>query len=287
MKRPILVLICGLLFAFVLDRVGAIFCKNVTDASGFRLFALYGDAISPELLIAGNSRAMQSFDAELMTAESGQKVFNIGFNGAPPDLVCAFVKDAVDRHSSVRTVVIEASCFWPINPGADVKPLALYSDRIDQYLRETNVTAYRFVKLSKLYAFNSELFHRAFFFRKHSDQRLHATGVITPEIIAARSDEQFFPASATASHIELLDDLQSYLNGRKVRLILVIAPYHPSTAPRFSDYDSLLSSVSSPDRRLIDCSQVLREDKYFADRLHLNIDGAREFTRILQPLVFE
>lgn len=287
MKRAILILICGLLLAFAIDRVGAIICKNLTDSSGFRLFALYGNAIRPELLIAGNSRAMQSFDAELMTAESGQKVFNIGFNGAPPDLVCAFVKDAVDKHLSIRTVVVEASCFWPINPGADVKPLALYSDRIDQYLRETNLIAHRFVKLSKLYAFNSELFHRAVFFRNRSDQSLHATGVITPEIIAARSDEQFFPASATISHIALLDDLQSYLSRKNVRLILVVAPYHPSTAPRFSDYANLLRSVSSPGRRLIDCGQVLREDKYFADRLHLNKDGAGEFTRTLQPLVFE
>ena len=282
MKKVIWVIVLGLLGAFAADRCLGSICRRIVRASGFRLVEIYSDRVSPHVLVAGNSRAMQGVDGVVASEVAGETVYNIGYNGLAPEVVCILIKDAVEKHSTIRQVLVEASCFWPINTGGDFKPLASFSPRLFEYTCNGNRVLSMSVHLSHLYRYNSELFERSFFYLRKSDQAAVSPLVINAAVIAAPSPEQYFPSEISQRARSELDSLKKFLDDKKVGLTLFVAPYHASARGRFADYDALLRSASVvAGGELLDFGWSLKEDRFFADRLHLNRFGAAEFTKML------
>ncbi len=280
MKKVAGYLILGLLLAFLLDRAGAVACDWISGKTHYRLFELYGRRIEPQVVVVGNSRAMQSVNGRILSKQLGAEAYNAGINGSPPEFVCALAKDAIEAHSSIKTVLIEASCFWPISANVDIKPVAWKSPRMYDILRRQDPLAAKFIKLSHLYAYNSEAFLRALFFLRNSDQDSYSTGVITTDIINAPIKEQY-ASKILPEYRLLLDDLQSFVDSRGIRLVLFVAPYHKSARARFPDFDALLTGIRNEEHEVWDFSESLVDDENFADRLHLNGMGAGRFSILL------
>lgn len=282
MKKIIWVIALGLLGAFAGDRSLGFICRRVVLASGFRLAEIYSDRVSPHVLVAGNSRAMQAVDGGIASDLSGAPIYNIGYNGLAPEVVCILIKDAIEKHPSVRQVLVEASCFWPINAGGDFKPLVAFSPRLFGYVCDDDPVLRTSMRVSHLYRFNSELFERSLYYLRKSDQASVSPLIINAAIIAAPSPEQYFPAAIAQRSVKELGDLKRFLDEKKVGLVLFVAPYHASARERFADYDGLLRSAKAvAGAELLDFAWVFNEDRFFADRLHLNRVGAAEFTKIL------
>lgn len=277
MKRVTCYLFLGLLLAFLQDRVAAKFCYLVSQQTHYRLFEIYGNGIAPEILVVGNSRAMQSVNGRIISNQLGVKAYNAGINGAPPHFVCALAKDAIDAHPSIKALMIEASCFWPISASVDIKPIANQSTRMFDILQQDDPLSATFIKVSHLYAYNSEAFLRALFFLRNSDQDGYSSGIINADIINAPFVERF-AADVPPVYCNMLEDLQSFADLRGVRLILFVAPYHRSAFERFPDFNALLLKIRGARREVWDFSKFFLEDETFADRLHLNGVGARQFS---------
>jgi len=286
MKRVTCYLILGILLAFLQDRVAAKLCYLVSQQTHYRLFEIYGNGVAPEILVVGNSRAMQSVNGLVISNQLGVNAYNAGINGAPPNFVCALAKDAIESHPSIKALMVEASCFWPISASVDIKPIANQSTRMFDILQQEDPLAATFIKVSHLYAYNSEAFLRALFFLRSSDQDNYLSGIINADIINAPFVERY-AADVPPVYCKLLEDLQSFADVHGVRLILFVAPYHISAFERFPDFKSLLIRIGGARREVWDFSKIFLEDENFADRLHLNGVGARRFSVLLTEKISE
>jgi len=284
MRKPWISLLLSILVALAVDRTLGYFLGHLLLESHSRLSELYSGRLKSEVLLFGNSRALQGFDAPLVARTIGAGCFNLGYNGLTGEQVEILAKDALEQVPGVRLMVVEVSCFLERAPleTSDLKSYSPYSRRLQQYMYLHSPHRFWACKLSWLYRLNSEIFFRSLAYLTHSDQSHGMAQTITPEVKSMPVGKPLYPSEIGEGGCDALRHLLDVAEKNHVPVQLVLAPYHPTFLPAFADISGLMSDIERKlGHKVTNYAGRLSEDGVFADRLHLNLNGKDRFTRLL------
>ena len=117
-----------ILFDFLIGLMTSVFISK----SGFRFARLYsGTQINADIVVVGNSRAVNSFNVPEISKRMRKYWYNLGYNGMGPRMVEAVLLDYLDLNKKPDLVIFEVSNLWQdINPIRDLRVFAKYSSRL-------------------------------------------------------------------------------------------------------------------------------------------------------------
>ena len=287
MKRQTLLrLICYLLAVAVVfhivDRVSGTVLERLLIQSELRFSKAYRGGLDAEILLLGNSRAVNAFYAPKISEATGKSVFHLGYNGMSMEVAEALYEDFVVRNEVPRLLVIEITNLGDSNQLVrDLKPYIGSSKRLTELLKGEDPVIYGATRLSHLFRYNSELYLRALFYLRRNDQswinnRSLASEAIVSMVPDARQQESNMLRMDRENGAALLRLLQRCaVHGTNVSL--VISPYLPNYIDGLENFDTWLSNLeaSLPENaQLFNFSRALLEPEHFADQLHANRAGS-------------
>ncbi len=265
----------------IADRGLALVLARVVEASNIRFSALYRGGLTADVVVVGDSRAVNAFNAPMMAARLGKTVFNAGYNGISMVVAEALVADYFDHNQPPKHLLIEVTTLGTDN---DVlKGLSPYmgeSTRLHDLLaREAPVMAHA-LRVSHLYRYNNELFLRALYYLRRSDQAWINQGAMAEvQMQAPRARKATHPIPVDGPGFVALQGILRLCKRRGVQPVLVISPYLPrylANRPHWNQWVQTLAARLGADVPLHDYSQHLTEPADFADPIHINHRGSQK-----------
>ncbi len=270
--------------AFILlDFLIGVMMSLFIGMSGFRFARLYsGTQINADVVVVGNSRAVNSFYVPAISKLTRKHWYNLGYNGMGPRMIEAVLLDYLDLNKKPDLVVIEVSNLWQdINPIRDLRLFAQYSPR----LRDLDMCNDGFnaglAAYSHAFSCNGEMFLRIMNYIGRDDQgwvnsgRMNAAHAENAIQVASRSIKEF----VNSNNIETYRRIFGELRKRGVRYRCVIGPYLIDDVAHSRLISAVNSCVSSGG--VIDHSMLIKDYNLYADPLHLNKDGSLEYAKLL------
>ena len=109
---------------------------------------------------------------------------------------------------------------------------------------------------------------------------------ISPALVQSEMSLKNTPIVLNQVSPENLAELRLFMRvcqERNIEVRLLIAPYHPSYGVRLniSAWKDRLQGELGEDVKIWDYSRAVSDDNFFADRVHTNIHGVNQVTRIM------
>lgn len=291
MKKIIYIILSFVVGLIAIDLLFACFCKQIYAHSGQRFAKLYnGKPINADVLVMGNSRAVNTFNVNALTEKTGLKWFNLGYNGMGPILVEALLYDYLEKNNKPKLVVFEVSNIGS-GTGAlrDVRQFATLSKRLAELSIANNGFFAKLATISSLLSCNSEAFFRVMNYIGKDDQDWVNAGKINPihatQLKEAGSrkileDDTLINASAALAYKRMFEMLQR----NNIKYHCVLGPYFLNDEAIKCIRESVVPSLCET-KELIDLSNILSDVRYFADPVHINREGRDICVEIIANLV--
>ena len=266
----------------LLDFAFGWFADGLMSRSGFRFARLYGSRrLAYDVVVVGNSRAVNSFNALKLSSLTGLSWLNLGYNGVSPELVEALLFDYLDRHEKPRLVVFEVTNTWQgMGPLRDLRPFVRKSDR----LRALDVEGgwlMRLARRSALFSCNGEIFLRMCYYLGRSDQDWVNSGRMDParteamRAVAGRTLSETIPDSSVETYRRIF----SALRERKIPFCCAMGPYFMDRAD-VEKVRRVTAQAIPADVPLVDSAEEIPDVDCFADPLHLNRRGSERYAEM-------
>ncbi len=289
--KNIIWVIAVLVFAFFGDRLGGWVLGNVVEDSQFRYSRLYRNDAACDLLFAGNSRGL-IFYQPYIEEKTGVSTFNLSYNGMPMDLAAALIKDHLDRHEPPKVLVLDVTL---LDQRMDRRLLTgfncytPYSERLSDLMRDSFPNDFYAGRVTHLYRYNSEVFQRAFYYLKKSDEDWLLDRVISPSLREDVEKQGVFDYDFTPEMLESLAGVVDYARDKGVRVELVVNPYFPPFAQKIGNLPALKMAIEkSTGLPVHDYSSSISGVDGFGDYQHLNKTGAKEYLdRLMKDGILE
>jgi hypothetical protein len=281
LRRAALRLLLLVALVFAGDRVLARAGTSLLLDSELRFSVAARGGLPPLVLVLGDSRAVNAFWTPELARISGERAFNLAYNGMSTRIAEALLRDYLAANAKPRMIVLEVSNvqdrhalssalagYWPVSP---------HLAALGRELSPRNAVATR---VSHLFALNGEIFLRALRYRRRSDQDAINRFRTTPEILAAARALAPFELKAHADNLEALGRIVALARANGCALRLVVAPYLPEYVAHAANWDAWIATIeeaAGADARVWDYGRADADPAHFADRLHLNADGAVPF----------
>ena len=279
---------CGLLLAIVLvgDRVFASMLERLFFESKFRFSMAYSGRLETDVLIMGNSRGANSFHHPTLEEGLGLRAANLSFNGLPAAMLPILLEDYLSHQPAPRVLIVEVSCVGGKRAPGTIERFSVLSSRsvgVRELQRKQNYKLYFSSEVFHLLRYNSELMWRSLAFLRKSDQSWAIQGQIGDELVEAVDAESSFKMlDQSTEDVDAIKRLIAIADSKSIRVELVFAPYLKAYRERIDDFEAWLTWMEkSLGRSIVDCSLEIEDSTMFADRLHLNAKGGKEFTSIL------
>jgi hypothetical protein len=272
------------LLAFIGDRAISYLLGEANLRSNFRYSRVYNSTGQADVLLIGNSRG-HAFYQPTIKELTGLSTLNLSYNALPVSIAHALVEDYYDLYDAPKKIVLEVSM---LNKTEDnvVNAFKVYrnhSERIAGVIGETSPKTSGACRISNLYSFNTEVFHRSLYYMDRNDDDWILTKKINAGLIAGSVDikpMQFEMTKERSSHLKALIK-RAQENGTEVKLVL--APYYPNYRKNISNLKSFVSTIEKETGlKVHDYSGLVTDDQYFSDYLHLNKNGSFEFLKKLK-----
>lgn len=280
-------LFIGLLFLG--DRLAGLGLAKVLDKSQFRYSRLYNGGAEAEILLVGNSRGLSFFQSYIEEV-SDKSTFNLSYNGMPVDLMKVLIEDYLQNYTAPEIAIIDITLCDRFNPEliAGFSPYVKYSTRLDSLIHKNDRKVWTANRLTHLFRYNSEVFQRALFYLKKSDEDWLLDRTITEELIAKAADPEYdFIIKYPPATLDVLNDLIKVLERADVEVRLVINPYYPIFRDKMTNLDQLKEEVEEKTGlKVQDYSYAVEGDKNFGDLQHLNKTGSRGYIDLLNQAGF-
>src|SRR3954463_6646537 len=91
------------------DRLGSALLRRLLLESQARFARLYHGGISADILVVGDSRAVNAVNPAAAHNVTGQTVFNLGYNGMSTSIAEALVADYLDHNPAPKLVLMEVT----------------------------------------------------------------------------------------------------------------------------------------------------------------------------------
>ncbi|MEO0042860.1 MAG: hypothetical protein RL329_2308 [Bacteroidota bacterium] len=288
--KQILWIVAFLTLSFVGDRLLGHFFKKMTQNSQFRYSRLYRGDAKADILLVGNSRGLGFYQPEIEKL-TGLNTLNISYNGMPADLASVLVRDQFEKNGVPKTMIIDVT-MCDRKDDLFVSAFNLYSpysDSLKALIKSYDETVYYGGLLSHLYRHNSEIFQRAFNYRKKTDEDWLLDRVIS-EKMASDTSLKSYKVRVMPEMVEHLKQMVDFARSQGTEVKLVISPYFP----RFAE--SIRDSFLTPLKTLVeaktgltvtDYSTALNTTEAFGDYQHANKKGCIQFmNQLFEAKVF-
>ncbi len=259
------------------DRVLGAGVHGVVLKSQLRFSRLYSGKVHPEVLVVGNSRAVNSLYVPTLESNLGVAVDSLAYNGVTAEVARALALDALDHGAKPKWTIVEVTT---VMGEADIlKELRLYrreSPRLATLLATNYPDISTASQVSWLFSENTELLMRAGYYARRSDRSWINNYVISDELIEAtrRMPPIEFPISPrnNAALRRLADEMEA----RGIAVCLVLGPYLGVYRSRVSNFDAWATQLRQAlgPHSILDLSAAISDRHQFADRIHSNRAGA-------------
>ncbi|MGH9887304.1 MAG: hypothetical protein ACREBE_17380 [bacterium] len=280
-RRAVLRLLALAALVFVGDRLLAWAGSSALRSSELRFSVAARGAIATDVLVLGDSRAVNSFWPPELKRASHLSAFSLAFNGMSALTAEALLRDELARNPAPRVIVLEVTC---VRDNHDlVKALAPYwstSPSLDALARAQFPRSHAAAGVSHLFALNGEIFLRGLRYLDQSDQDWVNRFAMTPEILAAARATAPFELVAREENLVALGRMVALAREHGAELRLVIAPYLPEFIAHATNWDPFVAEIqqaAGASERIWDYGHADPDPAHFADRLHLNASGAVPF----------
>lgn len=261
------------------DRFFAAGLKALNDSTGFRYSRLYACEAQADVVLIGNSRGHCLYQPEIRK-RLNVSTLNLSYNALPVCIGRALIQDYFDLYGAPRKLVIEVTMLTKTDK-ALLNQFRLYtahSGRIRDVLGGHSPVTTAALDVSKLYAFNSELFHRSLYYWNRDDADWIPTHRMGQQLLedTAALDELTF--EVTDDRLRDLREIVRQARSANVDVELVVAPYHPAYLRKIENLNVFVTRIErAVGMRVHNYASAVREGRYFADFVHLNKAGAERF----------
>lgn len=279
-KKVLLGVVVFIFFALLADRVGGMVLERLVMMSDLRFSKLYRGDATAEVLVIGDSRGVNAVYAPEFERLTGKITFNLSYNGLGSMVGCALVLDYLDHNSAPELVIFEITN--AVNRYHILKDLKIYagrSQRISKLLADSYSTLANVCRLSHLYRFNAEMFFRSLYYIGRSDQTWINRRVIAEETVAMLEEKlgqiEGFSEGENYNWKAMVETIR-VLEAKGINYCFLISPYLPAYTDHVAGLDDFIESVKDQvgeDVTLLDFSRAVENPKYFADPLHMNLEG--------------
>ena len=314
MKKLYWIFIVIVLF-FAGDRLFGWVLKQLTEKSQFRYSRLYQGKAAADILLVGNSRGLIFYQPHIEKI-TGQKTFNISYNGMPINLAEVLVKDYLEKYPAPKQMILDVSMCDRLNKSliSGFNLYTPYSPRMYDLLHQNDATGAVSGKMFHIYRYNSEIFQRSMFYLNNSDEDWLLDRVINDAMVAGITDYKpdtikierprtikledkkerlfksiFKPLASTVSGnkredeyvkgvMEHLAATVNFAKAKGVDVQLVINPYYPPYLDKLVNLDQLKREAEqATGMKVHDYSRSVTDREGFGDYQHLNKAGSRVF----------
>ena len=310
MKKLYWIFIVILLF-FAGDRLFGWVLKQLTEKSQFRYSRLYQGEAAADILLVGNSRGLIFYQPHIEKI-TGQKTFNISYNGMPMNLAEVLVKDYLEKYPAPKQMILDVSMCDRLNKSliSGFNLYTPYSPRMYDLVHQNDTTGAIAGKIFHIYRYNSEIFQRSMFYLNKTDEDWLLDRVINDAMVAGITDyvadtikieeprtikpedrkERLFKSifsqlASTNGEVEYVKGVMEHLaatvefaKSKGVDVQLVINPYYPPYLDKLVNLDQLKAAAEkATGMKVNDYSNSVKDREGFGDYQHLNKAGSRIF----------
>ncbi len=282
LKKLILYLLVLAVCYFAADRVLAYGLQTLLDQANTRFSKLYSGGMDADIVVMGNSRAVNAFFAPEIEKQLDKSVFHLAYNGMSMTVAEVLFRDYLERNEKPEMLLLEiTNVYGTARLFNDLKLFMGKSDRLQESIADYNKPLAVACQVSNLYRFNSEMYFRSLYYIDRSDQSWINTGQVDAEyaqnytVSQEDKDTKLFPTDN--DNWEALLRIVELCRDEGISLRLVATPYLPAFRNGITDFDTWVADfrVALPgDVRFYDLSESLTSNEYFADVLHINRSGS-------------
>ncbi len=277
------VLAC-LLLTFAGDRGGGVLLEKIVAESQFRYSRLYRGDAGCDLLFMGNSRGL-IFYQPYIEEKTGLETCNLSYNAMPMSLARVLIMDHLDLNRPPQKLFIDISLIddrMDENLSTSFNCYATWSERLRTLLRERFPKAWYAGRVSHLYRYNNEVFQRALYYWKRSDEDWLLDRVITPTLQQKVLQQGPFYFRFTQQMLADLKATVEYAKSKGVEVVLLVNPYYPPFASKIANLDELIAAVEdATGLEVHNYYNAIDGVAGFGDYQHLNKEGSRQYLDLL------
>ena len=269
---------------FIGDRTGGALLDNIATSSQFRYSRMYSGRARCDILLAGNSRGLIYYQPYI-EEKTGRSTTNLSYNGMPIELAVPIVKDFIDLNGVPQSLLLDITLLDKrmdrrLTTGFNF--YTPYSGRLSQLMCDSFPTDYNAGKITHLYRYNSEVFHRALYYLKKSDKDWLLDRIISSTLQKKVAELEPFYYDFDQDMLAQLKELTGYAQKKGVDVKLIINPYFPPFVKKIKNMEELIAAVEKvTGLKVYNYANSIQGVKGFGDYQHLNKNGAKAFIDIL------
>jgi hypothetical protein len=256
----------------------ALFCEQVGRHNGSRFSQIARGSVNADILLAGNSRAVS-------LARGGRDVrrrlvFNLGYNGLSRQSLFAVLQDYFLAGNHAKVVLIEVSGLWSDGSNCELKTYWKALPTLAQASQAGCQDDAKPMRHFPLTRYNSELFLRAAYYLRKSDQDWADNATATPgqcALFRTRHDPNIRPSFPEPVRLrQSVAAFEAWMvhNAPGTRVLYVLAPYLAAAPNRADIQAGAIYADKTLVRGYLNLSDGLGEDcSALSDVLHLNDKG--------------
>jgi hypothetical protein len=273
-----MVVFCG-------DRFVAFSAEAVIQHSQNQFVRMYEGKYPADILFLGNSRVDRNIAFDRVRQLTGKSCLNLALGGNNMLISEALLKDFIQRYGNPQIVVIELSqSTVRTDSMGEIGIFSYCSPNMLALAKTINPTYTAFASVFHSLRFNSAAFWRlsAEAFTEPSSRLLQNS--IPPGILKEWQNGAHTEMPIIDQNMEALSRICAYANAKNIPIRLLIAPYWGEFRKRIVNFESWKARLQQAAGKhpIYDYSEVFfaRPD-FFNDEMHLNANGANEFSQKL------
>jgi len=271
------------------DRLASAVLDQVVQRSRFRFSEIQRPGIDADIVIVGDSRGVTSINVPVVEKIAGRRTYSLCYNGMATKIGEALLDDYLDHNRPPRLLIVEVtSLIEPMKLSPELKTYAKESPRLGAIYAEEHPIAARAARVFHLLRFNSELYLRALYYLRRSDQDWSNWATISPADVEGARSAPTWRLDPTPGNLDALERIVRLARSRNIELRLLVGPYLPQYLARAVNAGPFIAAVEQrvhrvdPSLHVWNYAGAVGEPALFADVLHLNDRGTDAFMRILQ-----
>lgn len=271
------------------DRLLSVVLDQVVQRSHFRFSEIQRPGIDADIVIVGDSRGVSSINVPVVEKIAGRRTYSLCYNGMATKIGEALLADYLDHNRPPRLLVVEVtSLVEPMKLSPELKTYAKLSPRLGALYAEEHPVAARAGRVFHLLRFNGELYLRALYYLRRSDQDWSNWSTISQADVQGARAAPEWRLDPTPENLDSLERIVRLARSRHIEVRLLVGPYLPEYLQRAVNAGPFIAAVEErvhrvdPSLHVWNYAGAVGEPRLFADVLHLNNRGTDAFMRMLQ-----
>ena len=290
-KRPGVHKILLFIFSACLVFLVGDYCFGyITDwilcSSDFRFARLYSGRLQGDVIVLGNSRAVNGFYTPRISKLTNDRWVNLGYNGMGPSLVEVLLLDYLDRYPAPRAVILEVSNI--MQGDASIRDCRLFARKSPRFAvidQKVNSEIGFLAAHVNTFAANGEMLMRCMYYLMYCDQDWVNEGRIVLEQAASLSEKEGrrLEGAVLPESLRITKRMIKELHQRGIPTWCVVTPYLLNEKDRIHA-QSWLNQVKEADDvgvHYVNWVENITNPQLYADPSHLNRQGAISFADVV------